>query len=330
MTKLLWVLFLAAIAVPAQARNAEDYWCGKVKNRIHLMMWIAKVQEPMRDDEGQLIRDKEGNVVWARAADGRTYSQHGIINHKLPEDHPNWVTIVPERLIRRDSNYNVFFRGEKCTTFTEEDQEKYGVGYYGPRWDLRYPHSKEIEREWSEPSCARVSDKLPVEPDGSYLNLRIGPGTEFKAQVKLPAGTGLKLDAVSRDGKWRHVRSAAIEGEIYNGWVRGKFLLDQTCKAPTPNETAIPLSPDPAQTDKPWWEERTKVDLKYLEWLGKNPSLVPLKMKDADWCRKRDHQDPACLAESEIEKRRRIDVNHAPRDSDERPTECPKWLGVSC
>ena len=26
--------------------------------------------------------------------------------------------------------------------FTEKDQEKYGVGYYGPRHDLRYPHIK--------------------------------------------------------------------------------------------------------------------------------------------------------------------------------------------
>jgi hypothetical protein len=31
------------------------------------MMWIAKVQEPMRDDQGNLIRDKEGNLVWARS-----------------------------------------------------------------------------------------------------------------------------------------------------------------------------------------------------------------------------------------------------------------------
>ena len=49
----------------------------------------------------------------------------------------------------------------------------------------------------SELSCARVSDKLPVEPDGSYLNLRVGPGTEFKVKVKLRAGTDLNLDAVS-------------------------------------------------------------------------------------------------------------------------------------
>ena len=171
MKKLLFALCLAAIAVPAQARNAEDYWCGEGKNRIHLMMWIAKVQEPMRDDEGKLIRDKEGNLVWARAADGRTYSQHGVINHKLPEDHPNWVRVVPERLIRHDARYNVFFRGQKCSQFTEQDQEKYGVGYYGPRWDLRYPYSKEIAYDWSEPSCARVSDKLPVEPDGAYPQL---------------------------------------------------------------------------------------------------------------------------------------------------------------
>ena len=58
--KLALALCLAAISVPAQARNAEDYWCGKGKNRSHLMMWIAKVQEPMRDDEGKLIRDNEG------------------------------------------------------------------------------------------------------------------------------------------------------------------------------------------------------------------------------------------------------------------------------
>jgi hypothetical protein len=39
-------LCLAALATLANARNAEDYWCGKGKDRIHLMMWIAKVQEP--------------------------------------------------------------------------------------------------------------------------------------------------------------------------------------------------------------------------------------------------------------------------------------------
>lgn len=75
MKSLLLALCLAAMAVPASARNAADYWCGKPK--IHLMMWIAKVQEPDRDDEGKLIRDNEGNLLWGRAADGRTYSQYG-------------------------------------------------------------------------------------------------------------------------------------------------------------------------------------------------------------------------------------------------------------
>ena len=69
----------------------------------------------------------------------RTYSQHGIINHKLPEDHPNWVGVVSERLIRHDAKYNIFFRGQKCTLFTEEDQEKYGVAYFGPRWACVIP-----------------------------------------------------------------------------------------------------------------------------------------------------------------------------------------------
>jgi hypothetical protein len=71
--KLALALCLAALATTASARNAEDYWCGKGKDRIHLMMWIAKVQEPMRDDEGKLIRDDKGNLTWGRAADGRTY-----------------------------------------------------------------------------------------------------------------------------------------------------------------------------------------------------------------------------------------------------------------
>jgi hypothetical protein len=52
-----------AVSGPQRGR----LWCGKGKNRIHLMMWIAKVQKPMRDDEGKLIRDKEGNLVWARS-----------------------------------------------------------------------------------------------------------------------------------------------------------------------------------------------------------------------------------------------------------------------
>jgi hypothetical protein len=150
-------LCLAAIAVPASARNAEDFWCGKP--RIHLMMWIAKVQEPDRDDEGKLIRDNEGNLVWGRAADGRTYSQYGIINHKLPENHPKWVTVVPERWIRFDTDHNnIYFRGQKCTVFTEEDQDKYGVGYFGPRYDLRYPYIKGKIPEVIKPVEPRVSE----------------------------------------------------------------------------------------------------------------------------------------------------------------------------
>jgi hypothetical protein len=66
--KLAMGLWLAALATPASGRNAEDYWCGKGNDRIHLLMWIAKVQEPTRDDEGKLIRDDKGNLLWGRAA----------------------------------------------------------------------------------------------------------------------------------------------------------------------------------------------------------------------------------------------------------------------
>jgi hypothetical protein len=135
--KLAFALCFAALATTANARNAEDYWCGTP--RIHLMMWIAKVQEPSRDAEGKLIRDNEGNLSWGRAADGRTYSQYGVINHKLPENDPRRVTVVPNQWISETGN-DIYFRGQKCTVFTEKDQDKYGVGYYGPRWDLRFPH----------------------------------------------------------------------------------------------------------------------------------------------------------------------------------------------
>jgi hypothetical protein len=79
--KLALALCLTALATPVSARNAEDYWCGKP--RIHLMMWIAKVQVWARDDEGKLVRDKDGNLVWGGFG-GETYEQYGIINHKLP------------------------------------------------------------------------------------------------------------------------------------------------------------------------------------------------------------------------------------------------------
>jgi hypothetical protein len=158
--KLALAFCLAAIAMPANARSAEDYWCGK----IHLMMWVAKVQEPMRDDNGKLIRDDGGNLVWARAADGRTYTQYGIINHKLRVDHPNWVTVVPERLVRIDNKYNVYFRGHKCTVFTEKDQNEYGTGYWGPRNDLRYPHAEGKFPEVIKPGPTEsIESKYPTD-----------------------------------------------------------------------------------------------------------------------------------------------------------------------
>src|SRR5262249_25681797 len=125
--KFILALCLAALATPARARNAEDYWCGKPP--IHLMMWVAKVQVLARDDEGKLIRDKDGNLVWGGFG-GETYEQYGIINHKLPPDHPKWVTVVPNRWIRLTKD-NIYFRGQRCNVFTEKDQEKTALGTTG-------------------------------------------------------------------------------------------------------------------------------------------------------------------------------------------------------
>jgi hypothetical protein len=148
-----------------------------------------------------------------------------------------------------------------------------------------------------------------------------------------PPQRGINRDCrrfVCESGKWKHVRSAAIEGEIYNGWVREKLVIDQPWKTSTTSETALPPAFNPTVTDKPWWEDRTKVDLQYLQCVEKNPSLVTLKMKDADWCWKRDHKDPACVVESEIGKADIWRSTAIPPENYERPIDCPKWLGLDC
>ncbi len=235
--KLALALCLAAIAVPASARNAEDYWCGKP--RIHLMMWIAKVQVWARDDEGKLIRDKDGNLVWGGFG-GETYEQYGIINHKLPPDHPKWVTVVPERWIRLTKD-NIYFRGQKCTVFTEKDQEKYGVGYFGPREDLRYPFQKGKIPEVIKPTEPRVSEpsttfcvsviepppevmKDPEYNEDKWLALREGPGPQSKLITKLGGYEHLEADATA--GDWTHIsnvtRLSSTERnspQIVQGWV---------------------------------------------------------------------------------------------------------------
>ena len=110
------------------------------------MTWIAKVQEPMRDDDGRLIRDDERNLTWGRAADGRTYSQYGIINHKLPENHPKWVTVVPKPWIRFDTEDNVYFRGpcslKRIRTNTGWDTTARATTYAIPASGEKFPKSK--------------------------------------------------------------------------------------------------------------------------------------------------------------------------------------------
>jgi hypothetical protein len=256
--KLVLALCLAALATPVSARNAEDYWCGKPS--IHLMMWIAKVQVWARDDEGKLIRDKDGNLVWGGFG-GETYEQYGIINHKLPPDHPKWVTVVPERWIRLTKD-NIYFRGQKCTVFTEKDQEKYGVGYFGPREDLRYPFQKgkipevikPTEPRVSEPSttrfCVSVIEPTPeVVKDPEYnedkwLALREGPGPQFKLITKLGGYEHLEADATK--GDWTHISNVARlssternSPQIVQGWVRSKYVKKFPCENETADEVVI-------------------------------------------------------------------------------------------
>jgi hypothetical protein len=69
---------------------------------------------------------------------------------------PRSNSALPKRWIRFDTGDNIYFRGQKCTVFTEKDQDKYGVGYFGPRDDLRYPHIKGKIPEVIKPTEPRV------------------------------------------------------------------------------------------------------------------------------------------------------------------------------
>jgi SH3 domain-containing protein len=87
-----------------------------------------------------------------------------------------------------------------------------------------YPAKKQ-----KETSCVSV---LPT-PDG-YLNLREGPGMEFKVKAKLTIGEYLKIDASS--GEWIHTINAVERQSaagIVSGWVYSKYVKEiESCHVP--------------------------------------------------------------------------------------------------
>jgi hypothetical protein len=227
--KLTLALCLAALATPASARNAEDYWCGNP--RIHVMTWIAKVQVWARDDEGKLIRDEDGNLV-SGGFGGETYQQYGIINHKLPPDHPNWVTVVPNRWIRL-TNDNIYFRGQKCTVFTEKDQEKYGVGYFGPREDLRYPFQK-----GKIPEVITRFDKYECQVTGVVEDLSTG-----KPKTLTPKNDLALIEVAKNPPRMKvsHIDEKGKVAERNKQYQNGSHVLLSTDSTHAINEMASPV-----------------------------------------------------------------------------------------
>ncbi len=166
------------------------------------------------------------------------------------------MTVVPKRWIYFDTEDNIYFRGQKCTVFTEDDQDKYGVGYFGPRDDLRYPHFKGKIPEVVKPAEPRVSEPLTtrfcvsvVEPppevvkdpeynEDKWLALREGPGPQSKLITKL--GGYEQLEANTTKGDWTRISNVMRlnsternRPQFVPGWVRSKYVK----KFPCENET---------------------------------------------------------------------------------------------
>ena len=78
----------------------------------------------------------------------------------------------------------------------------------------------------------------PGSPDGIFLNLRAGPGTEFKVKAKLLPGDDLKIDAVRTNDDWKHVNVPRLSSEysVYGGWLHGKCISEYPCKNETKAE----------------------------------------------------------------------------------------------
>jgi hypothetical protein len=192
------------------------------------MTWIAKVQVWARDDEGKLVRDKDGNLVGGGFG-GETYQQYGIINHKLPPDHPKWVTVVPNRWIRLTKD-NIYFRGQKCTVFTEKDQEKYGVGYYGPREDLRYPFQKgKIPEVLKEYEC-QVSEA--VEDISTRKPKTLTPEYDLVLIEVAQNPPGMEVSHIDKKG------NVAERNKQYQN---GSYVILSTDSTDTTDEMASPV-----------------------------------------------------------------------------------------
>jgi hypothetical protein len=86
--------------------------------------------------------------------------------------------------------------------------------------------------------CLRVEPT----PDG-YLNLRQGPGMNFKVKAKLLPGQRILVDY--QTDEWIHMRRVCDSSEQLSGWVFRKYVEKQDL-----TETPTPSLPPPAIEEK--------------------------------------------------------------------------------
>jgi len=93
---------------------------------------------------------------------------------------------------------------------------------------------------WEKATCFTVKKDVPL----GYLNLREGPGMEFKVRDKLaPRQDQLAAMVQTKDGKWARVIRENGDKVAMEGWVYQDFLDEVECKP-----GALPT----ADESKPW------------------------------------------------------------------------------
>ena len=94
---------------------------------------------------------------------------------------------------------------------------------------------------WEKATCFMVKKDVPL----GYLNLREGPGMEFKARDKLaPRQDQLAAMVQTKDGKWTRVIRENGDEVAMEGWVYQGFLDEVECKpGALPSAVSEPPAP---------------------------------------------------------------------------------------
>jgi hypothetical protein len=113
---------------------------------------------------------------------------------------------------------------------------------------LKIETLKEYTFKVTQIDTGDTHDNMCVEvqptPDG-YLNLRQGPGMNFKVKAKLLSGQRILVDV--QTAEWTHVRRICDEKEDLEGWVYTKYIKDtalrdtSTVDVPSENSVSSPL-----------------------------------------------------------------------------------------